>query len=222
MVKRRKVLAVISLANSPALVPALAPLLPLAVHATAAAPATSPLLLRGRLLCGEHDLVLARQQGTNLTGALRCPVRMIESVATCFASVTCSRGVLSAQPLWDMHALFTAGFTPCHPHAAVELLGCGEEQGWEWVRARVLGLLPGCADVEVQHGNFLRWAEGWQGGWGEGLREGGCIEGLSSKKDTPVPGLACPAGVVTLPCVAPLLPQLSTRPARAALRRGGG
>jgi ribosomal protein L12E/L44/L45/RPP1/RPP2 len=85
-------------------VPTLAPLLPLAVHATAGAPAATPLLLRGRLLCGKHNLVLARQQGANL---------------------------------------------------AVELLGCGEEQGWEWVRARVLGLLPGFADVEVQHGSFL-------------------------------------------------------------------
>lgn len=71
LVKRRKVLAVVSLASSPALVPALAPLLPLAVHATAAAPAATPLLLRGRLLCGDQDLVLARQQGANLTGAPR-------------------------------------------------------------------------------------------------------------------------------------------------------
>lgn len=69
-----------------------------------------------------------------------------------------------------------------HPHAAVELLGCGEEQGWEWVRARVLGLLPGCADVEVQHGNFLRWDEGWEGGWVETLREGGCVKGLSNER----------------------------------------
>lgn len=111
VVKRRKVLAVISLANSPALVPALAPLLPLAVHATAAAPATTPLLLRGRLLCGERDLVLARQQGTNLTGALRYRVRLSNSVATCIASSACSRAVLSARPLW-MHALYATGFTP--------------------------------------------------------------------------------------------------------------
>lgn len=148
MVKRRKVLAVISLANSPALVPTLAPLLPLAVHATAAAPAATPLLLRGRLLCGEQDLVLARQQGANLAGAL------------CALWSPCGALIFpgfsgSAAPL--LHPSPDSGPPPPSQTTAVELLGCGEEQGWEWVRARALGLLPGFADVEVQHGSFLRW-----------------------------------------------------------------
>lgn len=68
VVKRRRVVAHIALSQSPALVPALEAPLPLAVHATAAAPAAAPLLLRGRLLTDESDLILARQQGCNLTG----------------------------------------------------------------------------------------------------------------------------------------------------------
>lgn len=150
VVKRRKVLAVISLANSPALVPTLAPLLPLAVHATAAAPAATPLLLRGRLLCGEHDLVLARQQGANLAGAL-CALW-----SPCGALIPCCSGWPLA-PL--LHPSPDSGPPPPSQTTAVELLGCGEEQGWEWVRARALGLLPGFADVEVQHGSFLRCDE---------------------------------------------------------------
>lgn len=104
VVKRRKVVALITLKSSPALVPALAPLLPLAVHATAAAPASTPLLLRGRHMCADEDLILARQHGRNLT---------------------------------------------------VEMHACGEVQSGEYAKVRVLGLLPGCADVEVQHGTFL-------------------------------------------------------------------
>lgn len=68
MVKRRRVVAHIALQHSPALVPALEAPLPLAVHATPAAPAAVPLLLRGRLFTDDHDLILARQQGRNLTG----------------------------------------------------------------------------------------------------------------------------------------------------------
>lgn len=74
VVKRRRVVAVVSVAHSPALAPALAPLLPLAVAAAGAGgkPVTAPLLLRGRHLCDDRDLLLARQQGANLTG---CPTR---------------------------------------------------------------------------------------------------------------------------------------------------
>ena len=67
--KRRRVVAHISLQQSSALVPAIEAPLPLAVHATPAAPAAAPLLLRGRLLADDGDLILARQQGCNLTGA---------------------------------------------------------------------------------------------------------------------------------------------------------
>ena len=73
MVKRRRVVAVLSTSNSPALVPALAPLLPLATAAAPCAPAACPLLLRGRHLAGDADLLLARQQGANLAGARAWP-----------------------------------------------------------------------------------------------------------------------------------------------------
>ncbi|KAL4423948.1 hypothetical protein ABPG75_001249 [Micractinium tetrahymenae] len=104
VVKRRKVAALIALQHSPALVPTLAPLLPLAVHATPAAPAAAPLLLRGRLLADDRDLILARQQGCNLT---------------------------------------------------VEVHAVGAVQAGEYAKVRLLGLLPGWVDVEVQHGSFL-------------------------------------------------------------------
>lgn len=104
VVKRRRVVAHISLQQSSALVPAIEAPLPLAVHATPAAPAAAPLLLRGRLLADDGDLILARQQGCNLT---------------------------------------------------VEVHASGAVQGGEYAKVRVLGLLPGWADLEVQHGGFL-------------------------------------------------------------------